>query len=182
VSSTARPLIAALSLTLLAACAQRTPEERVESVRAQTSVELLSFAVSQTPVEGTTEEAEAAAEEAAEDAAEEPSAEESVETGIAPVPVRTDVILDLLVSTDSDPPLPGITVEYEHVDGSQAVKDRRRLWIDTPNLVRGVGAQVSLVVEDVDYQEGDGFSVTVRTPVPETERAEYREFQGAGER
>ncbi|HVS16220.1 MAG TPA: hypothetical protein VMV46_20065 [Thermoanaerobaculia bacterium] len=176
-SSTARPLIAALSLTLLAGCTQLSPEEQVESVRAETTVELLSFAISETPVE----EPDAAAEEAAAEVAEEPAepAEPASEPAAA---VRTDVILDLLVSTNANEPLSGITVEYEHVDAAETVKDRRRLWLDTANLVRGAGAQLSLVVEDVEYQEGDGFSVSVRTPVPEAERSEYREFQGAGQR
>lgn len=214
--STARPAISLaattslvatacfVTLTGLAGCAQPTAEERVAAVRAQTKVELLSFAVREEPVvapvlEPVAEEAAAAepgpagnagAQAAAGDEPDEAIPNEEIpnkeiadeETADAgDVPVTADVLLDLLVSCAADQPLAGITVEFEQVDASQNVKDSRRLWVPTPNLVRAVGAQFSVTVEDVDYVEGDGFSVTVRSAVPETERSEYPEFQSLGE-
>jgi hypothetical protein len=97
---------------------------------------------------------------------------------IAGPQVRTDVILDILVSTTSDEYLPGITLDVEHVDAERREKDRRTLWVDTSALVRGGGTPVTHVLENVEWDEGDAFYVEVRTPVPAEERASYREFQG----
>jgi len=187
VLSIARLLIVLVVLGALASCAPTAPEDQVEEARAQTTVELLSFAVREqpliAPVEDAADAADAAAtesetatEEEGESAEEETAAVEPIE-----VPVRTDVLLDLLVASQADAPLDGITVELEQVDSNQAVKDTRMLWVETPNLARGVGAQVTVTVEDVDYTEGDGFRVDVESPVPANERSQYREFQGLGE-
>ncbi|HVS62557.1 MAG TPA: hypothetical protein VMT85_03525 [Thermoanaerobaculia bacterium] len=189
--SIARLLIALVTLAVLFGCAPSSPADQVEEARAQTTVELISFAVREEPVAspapeptGDTEEGEVEGEPAGEEdavGAEDAAGEEDVEAAATDVPVRTDVLLDLLVSSAADDPLSGITVELEHVDGDQNVKDTRLLWVPTPNLVRAVGAQVTVTVEDVDYAEGDGFSVSVRSPVPEGERSEYGEFQDLSE-
>lgn len=185
VLSIARLLIALVTLAVLAGCAPSSPADQVEEARAQTTVELISFAVREEPVAspapeptGDTEEGVAEDEPAGEEDA---GDAEDAEAAAADVPVRTDLLLDLLVSSAADDPLSGITVELEHVDADQNVKDTRLLWVPTPNLVRAVGAQVTVTVEDVDYAEGDGFSVSVRSPVPEGERSEYGEFQDLSE-
>jgi hypothetical protein len=90
--------------------------------------------------------------------------------------VSTDVVLDMLISTTSQEYLPGITIDLQHVDAERKEKDRRTLWVDTSGLIRGGGAQVTHVLENVDYETGDGFFVEVRTPVPPEDRASYREF------
>lgn len=184
----ARPLFLLLLVSSilsvgLVGCAQLSPADQVEAARAQTSVELRSFAVREEPVEQPAEmegeEDETAAEESSDaESADQESADEMADAG---VPVSVEVDLDLLVSSEADDPLDGITVEFEQVDVDRNPKDTRRLWLETPDLMRGVGAQYTLTVQDVDYVEGDGFSVTVRSPIPEAERSEYREFQGAGE-
>lgn len=186
--SIARLLIALVTLAVVAGCAPSSPADQVEEARAQTTVELISFAVREEPVASPAPEPTGDAEEGV--AEEEPAGEEDAggaedaedaEAATAEVPVRTDVLLDLLVSSAADDPLSGITVELEHVDADQNVKDTRLLWVPTPNLMRAVGAQVTVTVEDVDYAEGDGFSVSVRSPVPEGERSEYGEFQDLSE-
>jgi hypothetical protein len=100
----------------------------------------------------------------------------TIETTAGP-PVRTDVILDILVSTTSSEYLPGITLDVEHADADRQAKDRRTLWVDTSGLVRGGGTQVTHVLENVDWEEGDAFYVEVRSPVPAEERADYKEFE-----
>ena len=182
-------LVVLVLLLAAVACAPASPEERVEQARAQTTVELLSFAVLEEPV--VSPDAAMEPEESAADDAEDQAVDDSDETAAAAdadaaevepaIEMSSDVILDLLVSSDADEPLAGFTVEYEHVDSRQQVKDARRLWIETPGLLRGVGTQLSVVVDDIDYEEGDGFSVTLLTPAPEAERSEYREFRDAGD-
>ncbi len=57
-----------------------------------------------------------------------------------------------------------------------AEKARRRLWVDTSGIDKGVEVQVTATVADLDYQPGDGFHVEVRHPIPVAERGDYREF------
>jgi hypothetical protein len=184
------PLVLATSALWALACGPKlTPEEQVELLRSQYTAELKSLTVKQDPVAATASDSgvpagsgEAAAgetaippdasgeptgDEAASLAAETPAEDAAASGAVAQAPgpaVRTDVILDILVSTTSQEYLPGITIDVEHVDADRKVKDRRTLWVDTSTLVRGGGTQVTHVLE-------------VRTPVPAELRAEYREFQ-----
>lgn len=192
-------------LATLACGPKLTAEEQTELIRSQYTAELKSLTVKQDPLaagsaepmgealagaaaadaEGippaAPESAPAGAETAAEGGATEAAGDETgggVDAAITAAPsVRSDVILDILVSTTSQEYLPGVTLDLEHVDADRRVKDRRTLWVDTSNLVRGGGMQVTHVLENVDWEEGDGFFVEVRTPIPATERADYREFQ-----
>lgn len=152
---------------LVAACGPSlSPEEQLEANRSNYTAELTSINLRQIPaevvvaevVDGDTEDLQ-------------------VFDGEAEF-VRTDVILDVLVSTRSEPTLDGVTLDLTHVDGAQKLKGRRTLFIDTSSLIRGVGVQISHVIEDVDYAEGDGFHVEVRVPIPVEERGEYREYDG----
>jgi len=120
-----------------------------------------------------TEESDLAADRAAADAVETAALDAS---GAAAPAVHTDVILDILVSTTSQEYLPGLTLDVEHVDANRREKDRRTLWVETSGLVRGGGVQVTHVIENVDWEPGDGMFVEVRTPIPTEERAQYREF------
>ncbi|MEE2777889.1 MAG: hypothetical protein VYE73_14130 [Acidobacteriota bacterium] len=154
---------------MLAGCGpQLTPEEKVEVLRSQYSAELTSLTVLQDPQN---EEAEPAADK-------EGGAAELDTTGLdldQPA-LRTDVVLDILVSTTSQDYLSGITIDLQHVDGERNEKSLQNLWVDTSSLIRGGGTQVSHVLEDVDYVAGDGFWVEVRSPVGIEERPDYREF------
>ena len=94
----------------------------------------------------------------------------------APPKVRTDAILDVMVTTTSDEPLPGVTIDVEHFDASRRAKSRSTVWVDTSRLSNGQSTQVSHVLENVAWDTGDTFTVSVRTPIPEAERADYREF------
>lgn len=154
-------------------CQPSSPLDRVEAQRAQYTAELQSFILEQQPVEAPEASQETQPAAPVNDVAK-PAGEETEEVATEPE-VQTNVVLDILISTEGEP-LPGISVDYEQVDAEHNVKDRRVLYIETPNLVTGVGVQVSSVVEDVDYQEGDGFNVSVRSPVPEAEQSKYREL------
>ncbi|MDX1384118.1 MAG: hypothetical protein R3190_10775 [Thermoanaerobaculia bacterium] len=166
-----RSLILAVVVVAVAGCGpQLTPEEEIELLRSQYTAELTSITVKQDPGSGA---AEATAGE------EPPDVDDAAGLDLDQPPVRTDVVLDILVSTTSQDYLPGVTIDVQHVDAERREKDLRRLWVDTSSLVRGGGTQVTHVLEDVDYEVGDGFHVEVRSPVGEDERAEYREFGDA---
>jgi hypothetical protein len=182
------PLIV-IGFAMLLGCRPMSPIDRLEAQRGQYTVELTSFILEQEPldvlIEASPSEPDAALEETTEEGTEggteegtaEDTEEGTDELAVEPM-LRTNVVLDLLVSTEGDP-LPGISVDFEHVDANRNMKERRLLWLETAELVKGVGVQLSAVVDDVDYQEGDGFHVEVRSPVPEAERSEYRELASA---
>lgn len=177
------PLLFALCL---AACggAPESPADQLEEIRSRYAAELNGFAVHQVPVAAEGEEPmmpEGAPTGVVEEAAEEVAGEEAMPTA-EPVAVRQDVILDILLSRESREALPGITVDIEHVgpEPERAVKATHRAYLDTSDVLRGAGTQVVYRLEDVDYQEGDGFHVEIRHPIPAGERGEYREFQEFG--
>jgi hypothetical protein len=181
--------LAALLSMATVGCRQLTPEEKVASLRSQYSAEAMSFIVVE-PEETTVDEEQLPdAEEAVdgEDVPEQVDVETDTETDIGeidepvePVTGPVTVLVDVLVSTTATETLDGLTLDVFHADAQQDVKENRRVWIDTSGVVRGPGTQFTIELEDVDYEEGDGFSVEVRSPVPEAERSEYREFQEAG--
>jgi hypothetical protein len=174
------------------ACEQPTHEERVTELRAKYEASLNGFAVRETPVamdlETVPGEGEAATDEALDEvAAEETGAvdvageEGEMEAGEAMEPMmRYDVILDIVVRHTSDEMLPGITLDLSHADAAGVEKEHRRLWVDTSDLAKGDSLQVNETLEDVDYDEGDGFHVEVRRPIPAAERGEYRELAPGG--
>jgi hypothetical protein len=94
----------------------------------------------------------------------------------APV-VRTDAILDIVVSTDGEEQLPGLTIDIEHLDADRRAKDRCTFWVETAALARGQSAQVSHLLENVAWETGDAYSVEVRQRIPLEERSGYREFE-----
>jgi len=186
--------VSALSVLALGlmACEQPTHEERVAGLRAKYEASLNGFAVRETPVamdlETVPGEGEAATEEALDEvAAEETGAvdvageEGEMETGEAMEPMmRYDVILDIVVRHTSNEMLPAITLDLSHADVAGVEKEHRRLWVDTSDLAKGDSLQVNETLEDVDYEEGDGFHVEVRRPIPAAERGEYRELARGG--
>jgi hypothetical protein len=97
---------------------------------------------------------------------------------VATSPESSDVLLDIVVQHDSREKLPGITLEVGLVDPEKREKEHYRIWVDTSQIERGPGAQVTYLLEGVPYQEGDAFFVEVRAEVPPAERGLYREFAG----
>lgn len=90
---------------------------------------------------------------------------------------RQEVVLDVHLAWNGREALPGITLDLTMIDASGEVKTRRKLWVETGGLVRGDSRQIEFTVADLDYREGDGFYVEVRSPIPPEERNEYREFR-----
>jgi hypothetical protein len=175
------------ALTLLAACggAPDDPAERVAEARAGYSARLNSYAVDQVPLEGgelLTDPAPEGGEGIGDQAAPEGAVSEAVATEtMVEVPLRQDVILDILVSRRGHDALPGITVDVSQVDAQENEKASWKVYLDTSDLSRGPGVQMVHRLEDVDFEEGDRFFVEVRHPIPAAERGEYREFQEPAE-
>ncbi len=152
-----------LGVLLCWACAPPlTPEEEVSNLRMQYEAELKSFTVTQEPQTADVSEGE----------------DEETDDGVeAPAPtVRSDALLDILVSTTATERLPGITVEVQQVDAAGKEKATGLLWVDTSTLGRGNGVQVTHVLEDITYDAGDGFWVGVRSSIPASEYGKYKEF------
>lgn len=172
-------LVLSMTLVLLVAGAcgpPKSPEEKVAEMRAKYDAMLNGFVVEQAPVEEPM--AAEMSEEMATEAAEPAMADEGEAMAEAePVPLLQDVILDILVSTTSRETLSGLTVDITQVDGNQDVKQTWRVYLDTSAVHRGPGTQITHRLEGVDYQEGDGFNVEVRHPVPPEERGDYQELQ-----
>ena len=159
------------AVVLLVACGpQLTPEEEIDAARSHFEVELTSWTVIQEP---------AAPDEAAggEEGAEGEEGEAAESSAAEPIDVRTEILLDILVSSDvDDPGLAGVTVDLTQVDSEKNEKARYTLWIEKPPTPRATASQIAHTLEDVDHAPGDMFYVEVRVPIPADERSEYREF------
>ena len=175
-------LFAVCALALAAGCSE-DPVARIAKLRTQYEVELTSFVVNQVPLVPETPADETAGEADGEEAAaadEGTSDEEGAGDELAPepVPVRTDVLLDLLIQNRALEPLPGLTVEIIHADTARDEKARYRVWLDTSGIAKGGRSQIAELIEDVAYEEGDAFAVEIRSPIPPEEHGDYREFSG----
>ena len=100
------------------------------------------------------------------------------EVSIAPI-IEKDILLDILVQNEAAEPLAGLTVDFEHVDSAGSIKSARKIFLDTSEVGRGNVGSFSETLSNVDYTDGDAFTVNVRSPIPEAERSEYREFDAA---
>lgn len=194
ISVLSRTLVPAVAVALLAgACAQPTPEERVAELRVNYEATLQNFVVREEPLIGDVPEGEMPeGEEAMAEEAPAAGADEGEEI-IEEVPVRQDVVLDILVRHSNHDNLPGLTVEvaqlgegaademsWEEIEASPERKATWRVYLDTSEIGRGQGNSVVHTLEDADGVEpGDKFVVTVRKPVPAGERGDYREFAEA---
>lgn len=161
----------ALCALVLGACQQLTPEQQVEKLRSQFSVQASPFSIRETPLEvdEPTEDDE--------DAENADDGEIDLDAIVLDAPVKKDVLIDVLIGTESSGEvLPGLTLDIDHVDSSRELKERYLYWVDTSKVLKGSNTQVTIVIEDVDYEEGDAFSVSVRSAVPAEERSGYREF------
>ena len=175
-------LIAALTA---AGCTPKSPEEQVAEARSRYTATLNAFVVQETPVaEAAVDEAEgevATAEAAAAAVADEEGAGEGEgeeETEPAP-PVRQNVLLDLVLQHDLDEALPGITVDVTQVAADKSEKGAWKVWVETAGLPEATQKQVVHTLEEIEYEEGDGFHAEIRSSVPPEERSQYREFGGS---
>ena len=168
-----------------ASCAPKSHQEHVAEMRAKYTAELNGFVIKSEPVEPVepvepAEPAETAAEPAGEgeggSGAGAAAAAGPLDETVEELPLTSDVVLDILVKNQNDDNLPGITLDVSQVDAGKTEKGHWRVWVDTSQVGRGPGTQVTHVLPGVDYQEGDGFQVEVRGAVPAAEQGEYREF------
>ena len=193
----------ALILMLLAAvaCGPGSPEEAVTQARAQYSVELNTWfpkvaeePVAEEGVEGEAAEGEAAEGEAAEEATEGEAAEGEATEGEAAegeaaegegeateaeaAPTKTTIMFDLIVLFSGSDPLPGITIDISHADSAGTEKSAWRKHLEIPNIVKAETKQISFEAE-VDFVEGDQFSVNLLKYVDPANYAEYPEYASA---
>jgi len=180
----------ALSLVLTVACGKPlSPAEKISQQRSKYTATLNGFVVHSVPEDGAQggammDETDGAMDQAMDQAGDTMADEGGTEEMAAgedaeamPVPTRQDAILDILVTTTSKETLPRLTVDIDQVDADKNPKGHWLATLDTSEVLRGPGSQISYTVENVDYTEGDGFTVDVRHPVPPEDRGQYPEFQ-----
>lgn len=162
---------------VLVACA---PQD-VNSLRGNYSAELNSFVVQEQPaavfddvqtVEGDEGEEAAGGEEA-----DEPEGDGEEADTQPSVPPSKNVLLDISLRHEGAGKLPGVTLDVSQADASGEEKDHWRVYVETADLA--VEKQITHTLENVDYTEGDGFHVEVRSHVPPEERDEYQEYSQA---
>ncbi len=172
-------------LALLAACSPKSPEEKVAELRSYYTAKPVGFIVNARPVETVDPMLEVEAEvegdgDAMEVDAEAADAEDGEDEMAAPVEIRQDVLIDILLQHDSSERLPLITLDISMVDPDQVEKGHWRIQVETADLPKATGSQFTHELVDIEYVEGDAFSVEVRHPVPAAERGEYPEFSNLG--
>ncbi|MEE8366804.1 MAG: hypothetical protein V3S30_00670 [Thermoanaerobaculia bacterium] len=160
-------------------CAARSPEERVASIRARYKATLNSFIVQEPPVEVAVEPMPESMDPVDNEDMPADDSTESLDIDAVPAAaVSTNVLLDILLQHRSSEKLDGITVDISMIDAEQHEKGHWRVWFDTSTLEKANISSRIHILEDPDYEEGDGFAAEVR-PIPEAERADYREFSSA---
>lgn len=179
-------ILLAICAVSLGACSSATPLEKLEATRAEYKANLNSFFVKETPlevepmpgVEGESEDAESPAGTESSGGDGDPEGEGGEEMAMVEPEVRLDAMLDVIVQHDSRNPLEGVTLDITMVDASQQEIGGWTRWVDTSGLPKANQRPVSIVLEDVAYEEGYGFFVEVRSPIAASERGEYREYEG----
>lgn len=188
-------LVLVVVMVLSLACASKSPEEKVAQIRALYSARLNGFLIEEEPLvvdpigAGEIDDPTVADEPPAEPEAESPmdgeadGEEDMGEEVVQPVsvPVRQRARLDILIQNDSYDRLPGVTVDISMANSAGEEKNHWRVWFDTADVGKASVTQFTHVLEDVSYEEGDGFFAEIRKPIPPEERSEYREFsEGLG--
>jgi hypothetical protein len=166
-------------MLLLAACGGGSPEEKVARLRGMYSARLNGFLVQEAPAA----EPEMMAGEGAEPMAPEAATGEGEGEMAEPMempPANPSIMLDILIQHDSPELLSGITVDVSMADGEGNEKGAWKVWFDTATMKKANVTQYTHVLEDVPYEEGDGFFAEIRHPVPVEERGDYSEFSSAG--
>jgi hypothetical protein len=166
-------LILLIGVTALG-CAQKSPEEKVAELRSYYSARLNGFILEEEPLVAEVPDPDALAE--VEEDVEDVLGEEAPTGPTGEVEVEQKVRLDILIQHRSEERLPGITVDISMVDPDQVEKNHWRVWFDTSEVPKATVTQFTHILEDVGYEEGDGFFLEVRHPIPVEERGEYREF------
>jgi hypothetical protein len=173
----------ALIGAMAVACTPKSHQEQVTEMRAKYAADLNGFVLKSEPA-ATAEPAPPPAAAPGGEDEDGGGADATAATGpagplddtIEELPVTSDVVLDILITNKNDDKLPGLTIDVSQVDAAKQEKGHWRIWVDTSQVGRGSGTQVSHVLEGVDYEEGDGFQVEVRGAVPAADQGEYREF------
>ncbi len=168
---------------VLAAC-PKSPEEKLANLRSYYSARVIGIVVDAVPVPAQALEDPMGGLDGdlppADGAPETANGGEGEDMEASPmVPVHQNVLVDILLQHDSPEKLPGITLDLEMVDAQEVQKHSWKVWVDTSELPKATGTQFTHLLEDIDYVEGDGFSVEVRSHVPPEERGEYKEFSAA---
>ncbi len=166
-----------LSGALLLGCSPKSPAERVAGIRGLYSARLNGFILEEEPM--VTEVPELEAVEIEEPDGEEMEIESELVGELIETPVTEKVRLDILIQHRSDVRLPGITVDVTMVDSNEQQKGHWLVWFDTSEVTKATVTQFTHILEDVGYEEGDGFFAEIRHPIPEEERSDYREFSEA---
>ena len=161
--------LAVLAAALTLGCAAKTPEEKVAGIRALYSARLNGFIIEEEPLPVTEVEMEEPGD------AEVPEEDVMIE----PIPVRQQARLDVLIHHDSYDLLPGVTVDISMANSAGDEKNHWRVWFDTSDMGKASITQFTHILEDISYEEGDGFFAEIRNPIPVDERKEYREFSEA---
>jgi len=163
---------------MVTGCQQKSPIEQMEWERAKYEASLNAFVAKPVDVapEPTDSDADAAGEEEVGEIDGELAAALAAEAVTGPV--ESNILLDFVLRTDSDDRLPGITLDVT-MGNAAGEKERWTVWVDTSELGRGTGTQMIHELKGVMYEEGDGFHVEVRHPIPEEERTTYREYADA---
>jgi hypothetical protein len=158
--------LAVLATALAVGCAGKSPEEKVAGIRALYSARLNGFIIEEEPLP--------VAEVEIDESADAEVLEEEVM--IEPTPIRQQARLDILILHDSYELLPGVTVDISMANSAGEEKNHWRVWFDTSDVGKASVTQFTHVLEDISYEEGDGFFAEVRNPIPVDEWEEYREF------
>ncbi len=167
-------ILAVLATGLALGCPAKTPEEKVASIRNLYSARLNGFIIEEEPLPV----AEIVVEEPGESEAAEEDVIEAVEEDVIfePPPMRQQARLDILILHDSYELLPGVTVDISMANSAGEEKNHWRIWFDTSDIGKASVTQFTHILEDISYEEGDGFFAEVRNPIPEDEWKDYREF------
>ena len=190
-------LVLALVALALTACAQKSPEERVAEARTKYSIRSTSFLPQEpaAPVDAMDEgmmgdemvdetsdgemPADAATEDSVDGTMDDADGDAMADAGgegDGMATAKHEVLFDLIVQFDGNDPLPGVTVEITHADPFEKEKGSFRHYLETGPMVKSETKQLSFTVPDLDFVDGDLFSVDIRGHVPPEERGEYREF------
>jgi hypothetical protein len=158
--------VAVVVVGLSLACTAKSPEDKIADIRALYSARLNGFIIEEEPI--------AVPEVEAEEVGDAEVVDEALV--VEPTPVRQLIRLDILIQHDSYELLPGVTVDISMANSAGEEKGHWRAWFDTSKVVKANVTQFTHILEDMAYEEGDGFFAEIRKPIPVEERSEYREF------
>lgn len=163
-----------LVVPLLGACVA----EDVSDLRRNYEAEVVSIVLPETPAPVEPEPAAGEEMEASLDETEAGADGGIEETDLLaqtePVEVDQKVFLDIRLRRSGAGKLPGVTLDITQADGDGNRKAHWRRYVETEGMA--VEQSVSVTLDDVDYEPGDGFHAEVLHTVPPEQRSEYQEF------